>query len=100
MRRDRELFATRGAEVLIIAPHDAATIREFWKRKDLSFTALPDPDHRLANLYGQRWGFLKRLQLPSVVVIDKNGKMRGRHDGRFMWDIPSNKDVLALLEGN
>jgi len=98
LRRDKDRFAKRGAEILIVAPHDAATVSEYWRKKDLSFTVLPDPDHRLADLYGQRWGFLHRLQLPSVIVIDKNGKMRARHDGSFMWDIPSNKDVLTLLE--
>jgi hypothetical protein len=64
----------------------------------MDFTAVPDPEGRLANLYGQRWGMLKRLRLPSVVVIDKNGRARGRHDGRWMWDIPPNKEVLALLD--
>lgn len=64
----------------------------------MAFTALPDPDHRLANLYGQRWGLFKMLQLPSVIVVDKAGRMRARHDGNQMWDIPPNRDVLALLD--
>ena len=98
MRRDADKFKARGAEILISGPHDAETFRAFWKKKGLAFTALPDPGHRLSKLYGQKWGLFKLLRLPSVVVIDKDGKLRARHDGTQMWDIPSNEEVISMLE--
>jgi peroxiredoxin len=97
LRRDKDKFAARGAEILITGPGTLDEFRDYWKRKDLSFTALPDPDHRLSALYGQKWGWFKRHRLPSVVVIDREGQMRLRHDGSQMWDIPTNKEVLELL---
>lgn len=97
MRRDQQLFADRGAEIVVIGPHDAETFRAYWMRKELTFTAIPDPDGRVANLYGQPWGWFKRHRLPSVVVVDREGQVRYRHDGTQMWDIPPNKEVLALI---
>ncbi len=78
-------------------PHGADEFREVWAREKFPFRGIPDSDHRIAKLYEQRWRLLGLGRQPSVVVIDRDGRIRARYDGSQMWDIPSNKEVLALL---
>jgi hypothetical protein len=52
----------------------------------------------VANLYGQQVKILKLGRMPELVVVDKQGNMRLKHQGQAMSDIPSNKEVLALLD--
>lgn len=98
MREDREKFAARGAVIFATGPDDADSFRDAWAREKYPFRGIPDPDHRIAKLYEQRWRLLGFGRQPSVVVIDREGRIRSRHDGRQMWDIPGNNEVLALLE--
>jgi peroxiredoxin len=64
----------------------------------MPFTGIPDPEHKVANLYGQQVKILKLGRMPELVVVDKQGNMRLKHQGQAMSDIPSNKEVLALLD--
>lgn len=64
----------------------------------MPFTGIPDPKHRIANLYGQQVKVLRLGRMPEVVVVDKQGNMRLKHLGKAMSDIPGNKEVLALLD--
>jgi peroxiredoxin Q/BCP len=70
-----------------------------WSREKFPFRGLPDPDHKIAKLFEQRWRLLGLGRQPSVVVIDRDGRMRWRHDGGQMWDIPANEEILSLLQG-
>jgi len=36
--------------------------------------------------------------MPALVVIDKQGRIRHRHYGDSMKDIPSNDDIMALVD--
>jgi peroxiredoxin Q/BCP len=36
--------------------------------------------------------------MPAMFVIDKQGKIRFRHYGNSMSDIPKDEDILSLLE--
>lgn len=97
MREESEKFAAAGAQILITGPDNRETFAAYWAQKSLPFPCLPDPAHALARLYRQRWRLFSFGRMPSVVVIDKAGRMRARHDSRQMWDIPSNAEVLDLL---
>ena len=97
MREEEGKFAAAGAQILITGPDKRETFAAYWAQKSLAFPCLPDPDHKLARLYRQRWRLLSFGRMPSVVVIDKAGRIRARHDSRQMWDIPPNEDVLDLL---
>lgn len=97
MREDAEKFAAAGAQILITGPERADAFRAYWARERLPFPGLPDPRHALAKLYGQRWRLLALGRMPALVVIDRAGRIRARHDGRQMWDIPANAEVLDLL---
>jgi peroxiredoxin len=68
-----------------------------WAGEKFPFRGIPDPKHRIARLYKQGWRLFGLGRQPTIVVIDRDGRIRSRHDGKQMWDIPSNDEVLALL---
>jgi peroxiredoxin len=98
LREDHEKFIVKGAVILATGPDGPEAFRDMWAREKFPFRGIPDPDHKIAKLYEQRWKLLGLGRQPSVVVIDREGRIRSRHDGSQMWDIPANKEVLALLE--
>ena len=97
MRDDYDKFLALGAVIVATGRDAAAAFREHWSREKLPFTGIPDTDHTIARKYGQRWRLLGLGRQPSVVVIDKEGRIRSRHDGGQMWDIPSNGEIFELL---
>lgn len=97
MRQDYERFLQAGAEVAAVNPERAETVRDYWEKNDLPFAGLADPDHRVARLYGQQFKLLRLGRMPLLLVIDRNGRIRYRHAGHSMSDIPENEDVLDLL---
>jgi hypothetical protein len=36
--------------------------------------------------------------MPALIVVDMDGKIRYRHHGESMSDIPSNEELLPLLD--
>ena len=83
--------------IVATGPDGPDEFRDYWAREKLPFRGIPDPEHRIAKLYEQRWRLLGLGRQPSVVVIDRDGRILSRHDGKQMWDIPSNEEVLSLL---
>jgi peroxiredoxin len=98
LRQDYEQFTAQGAEVLVVGPDDAQSFRYFWSRQSLPFVGLPDPEHQVANLYGQQVKLLKFGRMPALLIIDRAGQVRYRHYAESMSDIPENREVLAALE--
>jgi peroxiredoxin Q/BCP len=49
-------------------------------------------------LYGQEVKLLKLGRLPAVMLIDRSGRIRFVHYGHSMADIPSNQEILSLIE--
>ncbi len=98
LRRDYQKFADREAEVVAIGPEHAKEFEEFWRSHEMPFPGIPDPEHNIARLYGQKVNLLKLGRMPAMVIIDKEGKIRFRHYGNSMSDITTNKDVLAVLD--
>jgi len=91
-------FVSYDAEVVIVGPESRAAFARYWQREELPFIGLPDPDHRVADLYGQQVKLLKFGRLPALMVIDKSGHIRYRHYGSSMKDIVANTKILALLK--
>ena len=98
MRRDYPEFVKRNAAIIAIGPEGEKIFNRWWHANHMPFTGIPDPEHKVANLYGQQVKILKLGRMPELVVVDKQGNMRLRHQGQAMSDIPSNKEVLALLD--
>jgi len=98
LRQDYKKFIGRETEILVVGPEDKAAFNDYWKEHDLSFLGLPDPDHRVSNLYGQQVKLLQLGRMPAQVLIDKSGRIRYRHLGNSMADITDNRQILALLD--
>jgi peroxiredoxin Q/BCP len=64
----------------------------------LDFVGLPDPKHTVLKLYGQEVKLFKLGRMPAQVIVDKQGQARYVHYGHSMSDIPTNDELLAILE--
>lgn len=98
LRQDYDQFTARGAEVIVVGPDGPEGFRNYWRENDLPFVGLPDPDHSVLKRYGQQVKLFKLGRMPAQVVIDRKGIVRWAHYGSSMSDIPSNDELLALLD--
>ena len=98
LRQDYQDFIDRNAEVIAVGPENIGDFSKFWRAEKMPFTGIPDPKHTIAKLYGQEVNPLKLGRMPALFVIDREGKIRYRHFGKAMSDIPENTDVLSLLD--
>ena len=99
LRQDYQEFTSRGAEILVVAPDDETACQNYWQKEELPFVGLPDPTHTVARRYGQEVKLLKLGRMPALMVIDKTGRVRHKHYGGAMSDIPPNREILAILDG-
>ena len=97
-RQDYLKFVAHEAEIVVVGPEDKAAFARYWQKEAFPFVGLPDPEHRVADLYGQQVKLLKLGRLPALIVIDKSGQLRYHHYGDSMRDIPANDEILALLD--
>jgi peroxiredoxin len=98
LRQDYQEFQRRAAEVVIVGPENAKAFADYWTKEELPFVGLPDPDHSVANRYGQEVKLLKMGRMPALMVIDKQGVVRYQHYGNSMQDIVPNAEVLTRLD--
>ena len=97
LRHDHEKFLAEDAVVLVAGPENAAAFKKFWKKNELPFIGLPDPQHKVLKLYGQEIKIFKFGRMPAQVTIDKEGMVQFVHYGKNMSDIPNNESLLAVL---
>jgi len=98
LRQDYFEFVRRRAEVVVIGPEDADSFAHHWKQNQYLFVGLPDPEHRVADLYGQQVNLFKLGRMPALMIIDIQGRVRHQHYGNSMGDIPPNKGILIILD--
>ncbi len=82
----------------LLVPKTAALLLATGTKRVLPFVGLPDPDHTVANRYGQEVKLLKMGRMPAMMVIDKMGEIIYVHYADSMKDIPANSEVLAVLD--
>jgi peroxiredoxin len=98
LRQDYDQFVQRDAEVVVVGPESAERFADYFQKNDLPFIGLPDPNHSVLKLYKQQVKLLKVGRMPSQTVVDKNGTIQYAHFGKSMQDIPSNAEMVALLD--
>jgi peroxiredoxin len=98
LRQDYQAFLSRNAEIIAIGPDGPRAFRRYWDEEHLPFHGCADPKHRVADVYGQEVNWLKFGRLPAIFIVDKAGQIRYRYFGESMSDIPTNVDVLAMLD--
>jgi len=97
LHQDYQRFLDADAEILITGPDDMAAFQAYWREHDYRFVGLPDPEHEVADLYGQQVSLTKLGRMPAQFVIDKQGDIRYSHFGGSMRDIPDNQEILDVL---
>jgi len=98
LRHDHTEFVSRDVAVVVVGPEDAQGFSDYWQKESLPFIGLPDPKASVLKLYGQEVNLFKLGRMPAQVLIDKAGIARFVHYGHSMSDIPSNQEILALVD--
>ena len=98
LRQHYDEFLAREAEVIAIGPEAVEEFRAYWEEHQMPFIGLPDPEHRVADLYAQQVRLLRMGRLPALFVIDKDGEIRYAHYGSSMADTVSVETLLNVLD--
>jgi peroxiredoxin len=98
LRQDYQQFVKLDTEIIVVGPEKAEAFRDYWAKEDLLFIGLPDPEHRVLKLYGQEVKLYKLGRMPAQMLINKSGNLRFVHYGHSMSDIPSNEEIISLIE--
>jgi peroxiredoxin len=98
LRQAYDEFRERDAEIIVVGPEDRESFARYWQNEDLPFVGIPDPTHTVLKRYGQEVNMFKLGRMPAQVIVDKSGQARYVHYGHSMSDIPSNAELLGLLD--
>ena len=98
LRDEYEKFTSRGAEILAIGPNPPSVFEQYWRNEKIPFVGLPDADHRVARMYRQEVNLFKLGRMPLSCVVDTKGYIRFAHYGASMQDIPSNIELLHVID--
>lgn len=98
LRDGYKQFTRRGAEILAVGPNPAGVFQRYWKNENIPFTGLSDPEHSVAETYRQEVNLFKLGRMPLNCVIDAKGDVRFAHYGKSMSDIPSNEELLHVID--
>jgi len=93
------MFVSRGASIVVVAPHAREEVEAYWTEHALPFDGIPDPEKRLGKLYRQEWKMLKLGLMPALFVVGSGGKIAWLHYSGGMSDIPANGTVLEAIPG-
>jgi peroxiredoxin len=98
LRDNEPAIRQRGAEVVCVAPHDVADCRALVTHHRLLFPVLADEHRQVFQRYDVQSRVWSLGQRPAVYVIDQAGIIRWAHLGRQQWDIPSQRELLSILD--
>ena len=98
LREGYKKFTSRAAVILAVGPNTGEVFQQYWKGEKIPFIGLPDPDHSVAKLYRQEVNLFKLGRMPLNCVIDAKGYVRFAHYGTSMSDIPSNDELLHVID--
>jgi peroxiredoxin Q/BCP len=98
LRQDLDRFTERDVAILVIGPENAQQFARYFSKHKLPFVGLPDPKHQVLKLYGQEIKLFKFGRMPAQVLVNKAGIARYVHYGHSMSDIPSNNELLNLID--
>lgn len=98
LRQQYEEFVKRDAEVLAIGPDLPAVFKLYWAKEKLPFFGLADPQHSVAEQYGQQVKLLKFGRMPALLIVDKKRRVRFSHYAENMRDYPTLEEMFAVLD--
>ena len=91
-------FTRRSVKILAVGPNSAMAFEQYWENENIPFIGLPDPNHDVARMYRQEVNLFKLGRMPLNCVIDAKGYVRFAHYGSSMADIPSNEELLQVID--
>lgn len=98
LHQEYDKFLGKDTVIVAIGPEKADKFREYWMENDLPFYGIPNEEHSVLKLYGQKVSLFKLGRMPAQMLIDKKGKLRYVHYGHSMQDIPENSEILELID--
>jgi peroxiredoxin Q/BCP len=98
LRDQYDQFKNHGAEILAVGPNPPASFEQYWRTERIPFIGLPDPDHSVALQYRQEVNLFKLGRMPLSCIVDAKGMIRYAHYGNSMRDIPSNEELLQVID--
>jgi peroxiredoxin len=98
LRDEHEKFTDRNAVILAVGPNALEVFKQYWQNEKIPFIGLPDPRHSVARVYKQEVNLFKLGRMPLNCVIDSKGYVRFVHYGNSMSDIPSNEELLNVID--
>lgn len=91
-------FVELDAEVIAVGPDGAEAFRELFTKLRIPFPGIPDPEHLIADTYGQEVVWWKLGRMPAQFLIDKRGVVRFSEYSRSMSQITPPAEILEFLE--
>jgi len=77
LRQDARRFAGLDTEIVVVGPENQKAFAAYWQVNKLTFTGLPDLEHRVLRLFGQEVNLFKLSRMPAQVLVDKSGNQFG-----------------------
>jgi peroxiredoxin Q/BCP len=71
---------------------------QYWENENIPFIGLPDVGNVVAKRYRQEVNLFKLGRMPLNCVIDAKGYVRFAHYGASMSDIPTNEELLQVID--
>ena len=93
-----DAFTSRDTIIVTIGPEKADAFKMFWEKNQYAFYGLPDENLTVLKMYGQKVNLFKFGRMPAQMLVDKEGVLRFVHFGHDMTDIPSNEEILSLID--
>jgi peroxiredoxin Q/BCP len=98
LRQDYAEFVKRGAQIVTLGPDGPRAFKQFWQVQEIPFVGLSDVGNKTAALYYQEFNVLKLGWVPAMFIVDLEGVVRYSHYGANMADIPTDEEVLKVLD--
>jgi len=98
LRDEYDEFTNRNVVIIALGPNSPTAFEQYWENENIPFIGLPDPAHSVAKVYRQEVNLFKLGRMPLNCVIDAKGYVRFAHYGAAMSDIPSNEELLQVID--
>lgn len=91
-------FVEADAEIIAVGPDQPGDFQKFFAEHRIAFPGIPDPEHVLADTYGQEVKWWKLGRLPAQFLISPPGVVRFSEYSRSMAAITPPEELLALVK--
>jgi len=98
LRDEYKIFTSHDVEIIAIGPNSPTAFEQYWENENLPFIGLPDADHAVAKRYKQEVNLFKLGRMPLNCVVDRKGYIRFAHYGASMRDIPTNDELMQVID--